>query len=92
MPETKKFHRLLQLLGEWIERGKVLVFVDTQQKADEVYEQLTKNGYTALSLHGGKEQDERDETISEFRDPQSIFNVLVATSVAGRGLDVPSCR
>ncbi|GMH73165.1 hypothetical protein TrST_g7019 [Triparma strigata] len=92
MPETKKFHRLLQLLGEWIERGKVLVFVDTQQKADEIYEQLTKNGYTALSLHGGKEQDERDETISEFRDPQSIFNVLVATSVAGRGLDVPSCR
>ncbi|GMH74896.1 hypothetical protein TL16_g06589 [Triparma laevis f. inornata] len=82
MVESAKFHRLLQLLGEWIERGKVLVFVDTQQKADQIYEQLTKNGYTALSLHGGKEQDERDETISEFRDPQSIFNVLVATSVA----------
>ena len=68
--ETAKFNRLLQLLGLWSERGKVLVFVDTQGKCDELYEQLTRHGYAGLSLHGGKEQDERDETISEFRDPQ----------------------
>lgn len=37
-------------------------------------------------------QEERDETISDFRDTQSTFSVLVATSVAGRGLDVPTCR
>ena len=68
--EAAKFNRLLQLLGLWSERGKVLVFVDTQGKCDELYEQLTRHGYAGLSLHGGKEQDERDETISEFRDPQ----------------------
>ena len=90
--DDDKFKRLLRLLGVWSERGKVLVFVDTQGKCDELYEQLTKHGYASLSLHGGKEQDERDETISEFRDTQSLFNLLVATSVAGRGLDVPTCR
>lgn len=81
MPETKKFHRLLQLLGEWIERGKVLVFVDTQQKADEIYEQLTKNGYTALSLHGGKEQDERDETLQNLAGNSQIHIPIKVSSL-----------
>jgi len=90
--EKDKFLRLLQLLGEYVERGKILVFVDTQKRADELFESLTNSGYSCLTLHGGKEQDERDETIQEFKDEGSLFRVLVATSVAGRGLDVPSCR
>ncbi|KAH8067932.1 helicase [Aureococcus anophagefferens] len=45
-------------------------------------------GYPALSLHGGKDQADRDGTISDFKS--GVATVLVATSVAGRGLDVPS--
>lgn len=89
--EEDKFFRLLQLLGEHADDDKkVIVFVDTQVKADSLFEQLTRCGYVSLSLHGGKEQEDRDSTISDFKrkDGQSV---LVATGVAGRGLDVPSC-
>ena len=51
---------------------------------------MLRNGYPALSLHGGKEQEDRDSTISDFKRKDGP-NVLVATGVAGRGLDVPLC-
>lgn len=89
--EEDKFLRLLQLLGEHVDEGKkVIVFVDTQVKADNVFEQLLRCGYVSLSLHGGKEQEDRDSTISDFKRKDGP-SVLVATGVAGRGLDVPSC-
>ena len=89
--EDEKFLRLLQLLGEQVEgTKKVIVFVDTQVRADNLFEQLLRNGYPALSLHGGKEQEDRDTTISDFKRKDGP-NVLVATGVAGRGLDVPAC-
>lgn len=89
--EEDKFLRLLQLLGEHVENGKkVIVFVDTQERADNIFQQLISFSYSALSLHGGKEQEDRDSTISDFKRVDGP-GVLVATSVAGRGLDVPSC-
>lgn len=89
--EEDKFLRLLQLLGEHVDDDKkVLVFVDTQVKADSLYEQLMRCGYVSLSLHGGKEQEDRDSTISDFKRSDGP-SVMVATGVAGRGLDVPSC-
>jgi ATP-dependent RNA helicase DDX46/PRP5 len=90
--EESKFLRLLQLLGEHVEDGKkVIVFVGTQVKADSIFEQLLRCGYVSLSLHGGKEQEDRDSTISDFKRKDGP-GLLVATGVAGRGLDVPSCR
>lgn len=89
--EEDKFLRLLQLLGEFVEgTKKVIVFVDTQVRADSVFEQLLRSGYPCLSLHGGKEQEDRDSTIADFKRKDGP-NVLVATGVAGRGLDVSSC-
>jgi ATP-dependent RNA helicase DDX46/PRP5 len=89
--EDDKFFRLLQLLGENVdETKKAIVFVDTQVRADNLFEQLLRNGYVSLSLHGGKEQEDRDSTISDFKRKDGP-GVLVATGVAGRGLDVPSC-
>ena len=82
--EEDKFLRLLQLLGEYVEDGKkVIIFVDTQTRADSIFEQLTRCGYPSLSLHGGKEQEDRDSTLSDFKKANGP-NVLVATSVAGR--------
>ena len=89
--EDDKFLRLLQLLGEHVdETKKAIIFVDTQIRADNLFEQLLRNGYLTLSLHGGKEQEDRDSTISDFKRKDGP-SVLVATGVAGRGLDVASC-
>uniref|UniRef100_K3WRX2 RNA helicase n=1 Tax=Globisporangium ultimum (strain ATCC 200006 / CBS 805.95 / DAOM BR144) TaxID=431595 RepID=K3WRX2_GLOUD len=84
--ENDKFMRLLQLLGLWYEKGNVLVFVNTQQACDQVFQDLMKAGYPALSLHGGKDQVDRDYTIDDFK--RKVRTLMVATSVAGRGLDV----
>ena len=105
MEEGDKFLRLLQLLGEHIydddskgveedndnnNKKKCIIFVDTQLRADALFEQLIRSGYLSCqSLHGGKEQEDRDNTISDFKRNNG-HNLLVATSVAGRGLDVPS--
>lgn len=85
--EDDKYERLLQLLGHWYERGNVLVFVDSQAKVDTLFSDLARSGYPALTLHGGKEQDDRESSISDFK--KKISTLMVATSVAGRGLDVP---
>lgn len=85
--EEDKFMRLLQLLGVWYDKGSVLVFVDKQEKCDQLFHDLLKSGYPCLSLHGGKDQVDRDHTLHEFKT--LIKKVMIATSVAGRGLDVP---
>jgi len=87
LEEEDKFLRLLQLLGLWYEKGSVLIFVDKQEKCDQLFQDLLKLGYPCLSLHGGKDQVDRDFTLNEFKT--GIKTVMVATSVAGRGLDVP---
>ena len=85
--EEDKFLRLLQLLGVWNDKGSVLIFVDKQEKCDQLFQDLLKLGYPCLSLHGGKDQVDRDHTLHEFKT--GVKTVMVATSVAGRGLDVP---
>ena len=89
-PEEDRFLRLLELLGQWYEAGKILVFVQTQDKCDSVFRDLLRAGYPCLSLHGGKEQSDRECTIADFKS--DVCNVLVATSVAARGLDVKDLR
>jgi len=89
--EEDKFLRLLQILGEHADdKKKVIVFVGRQEQADSLFEQLTRCGYSSLSIHGGMDQEDRDSNMSDFKRIDGV-NVLVATSVAGRGLDVPSC-
>ncbi|KAL5730112.1 RNA helicase [Ranunculus cassubicifolius] len=85
-PESNKFMRLLEILGEWHEKGKILIFVRTQDKCDSLFGDLYKSNYICLSLHGGRTQDDRESSISSFKKNGS--SVMVATSIAARGLDV----
>ncbi|GIL79866.1 hypothetical protein Vretifemale_9037 [Volvox reticuliferus] len=85
-PEKERFHRLLEILGEWYERGKLLIFVDKQESCDNLFRDLLRYGYPCLSLHGGKDQSDRESTIADFKG--AVCNILVATSIAARGLDV----
>lgn len=89
-PEEERFLRLLELLGEWYEQGKIIVFVHTQENCDTLFRDLLRSGYPCLSLHGGKEQTDRECTIADFKS--DVCNILVATSVAARGLDVKELR
>lgn len=85
-PEADRFLRLLEVLGEWYEKGKIIIFVQSQDKCDTLFRDLLKSGYPCLSLHGGKDQSDRECTIGDFKG--AVCNILVATSVAARGLDV----
>lgn len=93
--ENEKFFRLLELLGELYnddanEDARALIFVDRQEGADTLLKELMCKGYPCMSIHGGKDQIDRDSTIEDFK--AGIFPVLVATSVAARGLDVKQLK
>ena len=88
--ETKKFFKLLELLGIYQQEGGVLVFVERQAAADNLVRDLMKAGYPCMALHGGMDQFDRDNTIADFK--KGVTSLLVATSVAARGLDVKELK
>jgi ATP-dependent RNA helicase DeaD len=63
-----------------------VVFCNTKKKVDEVVEQLIANGYKAEGIHGDLRQNQRNNVMGKFRNGQ--VNILVATDVAARGIDV----
>lgn len=92
-PETAKFVRTLELLGELYDRdedARTLIFVERQEKADDLLKELMMKGYPCMSIHGGKDQVDRDSTISDFK--KGIVPILIATSIAARGLDVKQLK
>ncbi|CAI9275258.1 unnamed protein product [Lactuca saligna] len=84
--ESEKMPRLQELLDELVDK-KVIVFVNTKITADHVSKKLEKSGYCVTTLRGGKSQEQRETGLEGFRTKR--FNVLVATDVAGRGIDIP---
>jgi len=66
--------------------GKTIVFTQTKREADELVSGGTFKSLTAQALHGDVGQKQRDATLNAFR--QGAFNVLVATDVAARGIDI----
>ena len=70
--------------------GPIMVFVNTKTNSEKVLTQILKLGYLAVLLHGGKEQSQREKALSEFRNGHA--KILVATDVAGRGIDIPDVK
>jgi ATP-dependent RNA helicase RhlE len=68
------------------ERGLTLIFVRTQRGADRVARNLRKEGFSAGELHGGMSQPQRERALGRFAS--GAKDVLVATDVAARGLDL----
>ncbi|KAL5388433.1 ATP-dependent RNA helicase dbp2 [Paraphaeosphaeria sporulosa] len=66
--------------------NKVLVFTGTKRVADEITRFLRQDGWPALSIHGDKQQNERDWVLDQFKTGKSP--IMVATDVASRGIDV----
>lgn len=77
-------------LRELIERelrGRTLVFSRTRRGVDYLRDQLSDAGIRVGALHGDMDQRKRDQVVQQFRSGQ--LDVLVATNVAARGLDIP---
>ena len=64
----------------------MLIFCNTKRKVEEVTDELKAYGHNPISLHGDKTQRDRTEVMSKFR--KGLANILVATDVAARGIDV----
>lgn len=86
LEDDAKFFKLLELLGQYQEHGSIIVFVDKQENADILLKDLMKASYPCMCLHGGIDQFDRDSTILDFKSGKC--KLLIATSVAARGLDV----
>ncbi|ANE48293.1 DEAD/DEAH box helicase [Paenibacillus swuensis] len=83
--ERQKFDALSRLLD--MEAPELaIIFGRTKRRVDELAEALQKRGYSADGLHGDLSQNQRDAVMRKFRD--GSIDVLVATDVAARGLDV----
>ncbi|HCM37193.1 MAG: DNA/RNA helicase, superfamily II [Candidatus Gottesmanbacteria bacterium GW2011_GWB1_43_11] len=66
---------------------KVLVFGRTKWGIEKLAKQLSVKGITVAALHGNKNQNQRQRALAEFK--QNRVNVLLATDIASRGLDIP---
>ncbi|XP_022774631.1 DEAD-box ATP-dependent RNA helicase 53, mitochondrial-like isoform X2 [Durio zibethinus] len=75
------------LITEHAKGGKCIVFTQTKRDADRLAYAMARN-FRCEALHGDISQSQRERTLSGFRDGH--FNILVATDVAARGLDIPS--
>jgi len=70
------------------EFSKVLIFGRTKRGVDKLSKTLTQSGFKVESIHGDKNQSRRQRALKSFSD--NISQILVATDVAARGLDIPN--
>ncbi|KAJ3054388.1 DEAD (Asp-Glu-Ala-Asp) box polypeptide 23 [Rhizophlyctis rosea] len=82
--ENKKKSRLLEILVQF--EPPIIVFVNQKKGCDVLSKALEKLGYKATTLHGGKSQEQREAALAALKT--GTKDVLVATDVAGRGIDV----
>ena len=81
---AKLHETLLQVV---VEDGKYIVFDDTKHAVERLGKELVLRGFKAESIHGGKSQGQRQRALRSFKENK--INILVATDVAARGIDVP---
>jgi ATP-dependent RNA helicase DeaD len=85
VPDRQKFDILCRLL-DLQDPDLAIIFVRTKRRVDEVAEALKKRGFSAEGIHGDLTQAKRDSVIRQFRE--KTIDILVATDVAARGLDI----
>ena len=83
---TNKREALLRMLREVPGKGRTLVFTRTKHGADKLAFYLRREDVNVSALHGGKTQIARDKALARFKEGKT--EVLVATDVAARGIDI----
>ncbi len=85
VPVGKKTEALSRLLDVY-NPSRSIVFCNTKKQVDELVEELHARGYQARGLHGDMKQGERTQIMNGFR--RGFIDILIATDVAARGIDV----
>ena len=88
-PDKDKLDTLARLLS-YVKGAPAIVFVAHRESTERIGRYLREQGFIAQIYHGGMEQDDRERSLYKFRAGSS--NVLVATDLAARGLDIPEVR
>ena len=90
-PDVDKKHKFMDWLKIHGANGeRILVFSETKRGADQLCREMRYQQYSALSIHGDKEQRERDRILQDFKSGRA--SIMVATDVAQRGLDVKDIK
>ncbi|MGH3947049.1 MAG: DEAD/DEAH box helicase [Pseudonocardiaceae bacterium] len=83
MDKVELLSRILQAR----DRGLTMIFARTKRTAQKVADELTERGFAAAAVHGDLGQGSREQALRAFRSEK--VDVLVATDVAARGIDIP---
>lgn len=89
----ERFMKMLTLLGDLFyedDDARALIFVERKESADELLAALMKKGYPCDAIHGTKDQQDRASAYQDFKS--GALPILIATSVAARGLDVAQLK
>jgi ATP-dependent RNA helicase DDX23/PRP28 len=85
--EEKRKKRLSEILNSGEFAAPIIVFVNIKRNCDAIARDIKHMGFSSVTLHGSKTQEQREAALQALRD--SRVDVLVATDLAGRGIDVP---
>ncbi|MCF8272487.1 MAG: DEAD/DEAH box helicase [Flavobacteriaceae bacterium] len=85
VPKKNKIELCLHLLRNTI-KGSIIIFRRTKFGVDKLEQTLLKNNYKVVSLHGDKTQNDRQAALNQFKNKE--VNILIATDVAARGIDI----
>jgi ATP-dependent RNA helicase DeaD len=84
--EQEKFVRLVDIMRPV--KGQMIVFAATKSRTDRLARELRQEGFRVSAIHGDLQQKQRDSVMQRFRNGGD--NILVATDIAARGIDVPA--
>lgn len=85
--EDKRKKRLAEILSSGDFRPPIIVFVNIKRNCDAIAREIKQMGFSSVTLHGSKTQEQREAALASVRS--GATDVLVATDLAGRGIDVP---
>lgn len=85
--EDKRKKRLADILSSGEFRPPIIVFVNIKRNCDAIAKDIKQMGFSSVTLHGSKTQEQREAALNSVRGGST--DVLVATDLAGRGIDVP---
>ena len=83
--EENRFSKLKDLLHKYSDK-KAIIFTETKKNVDELYKMLSEHNFKVGAIHGDYSQKKREKVLKDFKD--NNINILIATDVASRGIDI----